>query len=239
MSRAVYRGEKIPAPQEMPSAGAPAPASVATFEVRIGQLEDKQRVLTGQLEKAAFEIDRLKARIERMQADTDQRFQQQGQASGTVSGGNAPTNIAPAPSNQLGTLSSGDGNNGPAEAVYEAAFANIREAKYEQAESGFRQFLDQYPGHPLAANAQYWLGETYYVRGDFKQAAKVFAQCYQNFPKSPKAEDSLLKLGLSLSKLGKKDDACLSLRQLQKEVVDEANPLRRKAVQEIKQLVCP
>ena len=40
-------------------------------------------------------------------------------------------------------------------------------------------------------------------------------------------------------KLGKKEDACLSLRQLQKEVPDNSSPLRRRALQEIKQLGCP
>lgn len=242
MSRAVYRGDKSAVLENMPvSDGSASPSSVAGFEVRISQLEENQRAQTGRLEKVTFDLQQLKARVERMQADTEQRFQQGAAAGGgnAPTGNNMPTAIAQSPAaNQLGTLAAGEGNSGPAETLYEDAFTSIREAKYDRAESGFKQFISQYPGHPLAPNAQYWLGETYYVRGDFQQAAKIFAQGYQNFPKSPKAEDSLLKLGLSLSRLGKKDDACLSLRQLQKEVSDESNPLRRRAVQEIKQLGC-
>ncbi|MBI3441955.1 MAG: tol-pal system protein YbgF [Proteobacteria bacterium] len=236
MSRAVYRGDRNAIPESMPAIGGDS-SSVASFEVRIGQVEEQQRTLTGQIEKISYDLQQIKAHVERLQADTDQRFQQ-GSGTAQPSSGSQPTALAP-PANQLGTLSSlSEGNNGPAEALYEQAFTNIRDGKYDQAEEGFKQFTSQYPGHPLAANAQYWLGETYYVRGDFKQAAKMFAQGYQNFPKGAKAEDSLLKLGLSLSKLGKKDDACLSLKQLQKEVSDEANPLRRKATSEIKQLGC-
>jgi tol-pal system protein YbgF len=240
VSRAVFRGERrggaIPENEE--TAGDDVSASPAAgFEVRMTQIEDQQRALTGQFEKINFDLQQLKSRLDRLQADTEQRFQQGGNA--------APAAIspvesqgAPASGGTLGTLTTGAGGNGPAEALYEEAFASIRETKYDQAESGFKDFLSRYPDHPLAANAQYWLGETYYVRGDYKQSAKMFAQGYQNFPKSAKATDSLLKLGLSLSKLGKKDDACLSLRQLQKEIADEANPLRRRAVQEIKQLGC-
>ena len=56
----------------------------------------------------------------------------------------------------------------------------------------------RYPNDPLAGNAQYWLGETYYVRKDYKNAAAAFAEGYQKYPKGPKAADDLLKLGMSL-----------------------------------------
>ena len=102
----------------------------------------------------------------------------------------------------------------------------------------FTDFMGKYSTHPLAANAQYWLAETYYVRGDYRQAAKMFAQGYQDYPQGPKSADCLLKLGLSLAKLGRKDDACLSLQQLQKEFPGEANPAKRRGQQEMQQLGC-
>jgi tol-pal system protein YbgF len=99
--------------------------------------------------------------------------------------------------------------------------------------------MSQYPGHPLTANAQYWLGETYYVRGNYKEAARTFAQGYQDYPKSGKAEDSLYKLALSLGKMGRKDDACLSLRQMEKVYAADSGPLHAKMQDQIKQLACP
>jgi tol-pal system protein YbgF len=243
MSRAVFRGERrgMPAPETAPGPGGSGSSAAAGFEVRLSQLEDQQRNLTGQIEKITFDVQKLKTSIERMQADTEQRFQQNGQSGNTAPSPDASPagQNAPASGGKLGTLDAGEENNGPPEALYESSFALLRESKYDRAESGFRDFLAQYPDHPLASNAQYWLGETYYVRGDFKQSAKMFAQGYQSFPKSAKAHDSLLKLGLSLSRLGKKDDACISLQQLQKEISDGASPLRSRALQEIKQLGCP
>lgn len=231
LSRAVYRGAPMPS---APASDASSSAAATGYETRLTQIEEQQRALTGQIEKLTFDLQKLKDTVARQQADTDQRFQQQQAAP-------APT-PAPAATEKTETSSVSGGNfggNGPAESVYEQAFADIKDAKFSDAESGFKKFLSSYPEHPLAANAQYWLGESYYGRADYKMAAKTFAQGYQTYPKSAKAPDSLLKLGLSLSRLGKKDDACLSLRQLQKDVTDAGNILRQRGDKEIKTLACP
>ena len=239
LSRAVYRGDKkaIKSLAATSSNEMNTVTAAANFEVRMSQIEEQQRNLTGQLEKIVFDLQQIKDKIERMQTDTDQRFQQVEHVDTTQ------LNIAPAPvtsrnlpSRTLGTLTTNRKN--PAKELYGQAFSNIQSARYKDAEIDFKRFLNQYTNHPLAANAQYWLGETYYVRGNYKQAAKAFAQGYQDFPKSVKAEDSLLKLGLSLSNLGRKDDACLSLRQLQKEFQGQTSSVQKKAAQEIKKLGC-
>lgn len=129
---------------------------------------------------------------------------------------------APTPAGQLGSLNqSPDGEfsaaGNTAADVYEQAFALLRDKNYDAAEKSFTDFLTRYPGHDLAANAKYWLGETFYVRGNFERAARVFAEAYQLYPKGPKGPDNLLKLSLSLNGMGKKDDACLALTQLKQE----------------------
>ena len=60
--------------------------------------------------------------------------------------------------------------------------------------------------HKLAGNAQYWLGETHYVRRDYKAAATAFLNGYTTFENSPKAPDSLLKLGMTLVVMGEKEN---------------------------------
>ena len=69
------------------------------------------------------------------------------------------------------------------------------------------------PQDYLAGNAQYWMGETYYVRGRYQDAAVTFAEGYQKYPTNSKAPDNLLKLGMSLGQLGKKADACVAFAQ--------------------------
>lgn len=151
---------------------------------------------------------------------------------------------AQAPAQALGVLTVTDGQKPAApqdtpEKAYEGAFAQIRDHKYPEAAAAFKQFLLQYPDHNLAANAQYWLSETYYVRGEFTEAARQFARGYQTYPKSSKTADNLLKLGLSLAQSGKKDEACLSFKQLQQEFSGKADELIKRSHSEEKRLGCP
>jgi tol-pal system protein YbgF len=90
----------------------------------------------------------------------------------------------------------------------------MRQTKYAEAEQALRTFVDDYPDHPLAGNASYWLGEAYYLRKDYNNAALTFAQTFQKYPRSGKAPDSLLKLGMSLATLGETADACKALHEL-------------------------
>jgi len=94
--------------------------------------------------------------------------------------------------------------------LYERAYGLLLQKDYGTAESTFEDFLKRHPGHALAGNAQYWLGETYYVRGQYRPAAAAFLKGYQDYAKSQKAPESLLKLAMSLQRLGQKDAACSS-----------------------------
>lgn len=122
--------------------------------------------------------------------------------------------------------------------LYEQAFSYLKDKDYDSAEKGFQQFLARYPDNDLAANAWYWLGESFYVRNDFEQAARTFAESYQKYPKGPKGPDNLLKLGMSLSALGKKQDACLTYVQLKKQYPNGAMPILSRADQESERLGC-
>jgi tol-pal system protein YbgF len=155
----------------------------------------------------------------------------------------APASPETAVTGQLGSLAqSPDGDlsavgNSPAD-LYEQAFAKMRDKDYASAEKTFTAFLQKYPKHDLAANAKYWLGETYYVRGDYDRAARIFAEAYQLYPKGPKGPDNLLKLALSLNGMGKKDDACLAFAQLKREYATGANPVLARAEKEATNIGC-
>ena len=100
------------------------------------------------------------------------------------------------------------------EALYERSNESLLRRQFGDAESGFSSFVSKYPDHSLAGSAQYWLGETYYAQGDFRQAAQNFLQGYKGYPKSRRAPDSLLKLGISLNKLGQTQQACAAFGAL-------------------------
>lgn len=98
--------------------------------------------------------------------------------------------------------------------LYEAAYGYLLQRDYGAAEVAFDEFLKRYANDSLASNAQYWLGETYFVRGQYKAAAGAFLKSYQTYRNGAKAPDSLLKLAMSLDRLGQKDAACTSYGEL-------------------------
>ena len=97
---------------------------------------------------------------------------------------------------------------------YEYATGLLQRGAYPEAGLAFKAFVAQHPKDQLAGNAQYWLGETFYAQSDYKNAAIAFAEGYQKYPKSAKAPDNLLKLGMSLGQTGRKSDACTAFKQL-------------------------
>lgn len=121
---------------------------------------------------------------------------------------------------------------------YESAFALLKNGSHDRAEVAFTEFLTNNSNHSLAANAKYWLGETYYVRGKYQDAARSFAEGFQTYPDSSKTPDSLLKLGMSLAALGNNSDACTALQKLKEDYTDSATPVIRRADVEIAKLSC-
>lgn len=140
--------------------------------------------------------------------------------------------------NSQGKMHTGAGGAEDPAAVYEQAFSYVRNQQFDQAEQAFRAFLDKYPNNDLSQNAQYWLAETFYVRGQYETAARRFAEAYQSAPKGSKAPDNLLKMGMSLAGMGSVGDACVALSQVRKEFPDGAAPILTRAEQEIQRLGC-
>jgi tol-pal system protein YbgF len=129
------------------------------------------------------------------------------------------------------------GGNNPKQ-MYEAAYGYLLQQDYGAAEAAFTEFLGQYPNDQLAGNAQYWLGETYFVRGQYKNAASAFLKGYQTYARSSKAPDSLLKLAMSLDRLGQKDAACTSFGELQSRFPQAPQQIRTRAQSERQRLGC-
>jgi len=114
----------------------------------------------------------------------------------------------------------------------------MRQADYPAAEDAFKNFIHEHPNDPLAGSAQYWLGETYYARADYADAASAFAEGYKRYPKGAKAADELLKLGMSLARANQKQNACVAFAQLDREFPNPTNPIKERARDEKKKLGC-
>ena len=105
-------------------------------------------------------------------------------------------------------------------ALYDKAFQSLKGAKYADAAQEFQDFLSQYPNSEYADNAQYWLGESYYVTRNYGIALEAFQGLMSKYPDSPKVPDGLLKIGYTHYELKQWDRARAALTQVQEQYPD-------------------
>lgn len=176
--------------------------SLLRLSERVDGLDAQLRTLRGELEELQNSNDMLRKQQRDLYADLDRRLSalQTGVKSGaggsTDSGGGA------------GADSGGD------QAAYAKAFDALKSTDYAGAIARFRDFLRAYPQSQLASNAQYWLGEAYYVNHDYDDAASAFRAVGEQYPQSPKVPDALVKLGLTQIDQKKLTDARTTLKQV-------------------------
>jgi tol-pal system protein YbgF len=132
---------------------------------------------------------------------------------------------------------------GPPEQQYEYAYGLLLQAQREQSdfarpEAALKAFVAAHPTHKLAGNAQYWLGETFYVRKDYQNAVVSFADGLKKYPNSDKGPDNLLKLGMALGQLNQKPNACGALGELDKRYPNAATAIKQSAQRERQRLGC-
>ena len=125
-----------------------------------------------------------------------------------------------------------------AKTLYNEAFASIKKQDYKNAEKQFEAFLELHPKNSLAGNAQYWLGESYFARGQFDKAAVAFAEGFQKYRDSQKAPDNLFKLGLTMARLNKKQEACIAFKNFLTEYPKVSDSMTKRLQKEMNKLSC-
>ncbi len=126
----------------------------------------------------------------------------------------------------------------PAKEQYEFAVSFMKIGDYETAEFALKEFIEKNKDHDLAGNAQYWYGETFRIRQLYSDAATAYLDGYQNYPKSKKAPDNLLKLGITMVQLGEKDQGCKMIIGVKKEYPKASKSVLQKAQYEQKKFKC-
>ncbi len=159
--------------------------SLLSLAQRADQLQNELSVLRGRIEVLENANETLRKQQRDLYADLDKRV-------AGISAGPAP---GAAGAGQPAAGAGGD------QAAYEQAFNILKAGKYPDAITAFQQFLQTWPQSSLADNAQYWLGESYYVTRDFQSAAAAFQTLLDRWPDSRKAPDALLKLGYTQAEL--------------------------------------
>ncbi|MGA0861833.1 MAG: tol-pal system protein YbgF [Pelagibacteraceae bacterium] len=121
---------------------------------------------------------------------------------------------------------------------YDFALSFMKVGDYETAELALREFIDRNKTDELAGSAQYWYGETFRIRQLYSDAATAYLDGYQNYPKSEKAPENLLKLGTTMVELGEKDQGCKMIVGLKKQYPKASQSVLQKAQYEQKRFKC-
>ncbi len=211
---------------------------------RVDALQLEVQQLRGQLEEQQYQTNGMKSRQRELYLDIDRRMsrlEREGgaasvaPASPSVNGATTPTPLTSAPlttTNKVPatTPAASTGTAAPVTAApavvvnpqqlaeervaYQKAFDLLRELRYEQATSAFRDFLNHYPNGRYAHIAQYWLGEAAYARRDFTQAISDYQALLANHPRSGKRADAMLKIGYCYQELKKPAESKRMMEQL-------------------------
>jgi tol-pal system protein YbgF len=182
--------------------------SLAQMTQQLDTLERRVDQMQGVAENLEHEAGSTADRQRQLYADLDSRIQElesalnaRGAAS-VLEGGTLSPGQLPIPGGS-------DRDN------YQVAFELLKEERYEMAATAFKQFLVTFPDSELADNAQYWLAESYYASDKFEQALADFEVVINNYPRSRKVPDALLKMGYCNYSLRRWDAARVTLARVQ------------------------
>ena len=236
--------------------------------LKLNEIENQFRELTNKFEEANFKLDKLSTRVTKIQSDAQLRFSDLENGNSVISkkqkttlpGSTKPQDFGAAPGYETSNLPKEQSLNSvesaqtviteepekkdsllpnkPPVEQYEFAVSFMKIGDYETAEFALKEFIDTNKDHDLAGSAQYWYGETFRIRQLYSDAATAYLDGYQNYPKSKKAPDNLLKLGITMVQLGEKDQGCKMISGLKKEYPKASKSVLQKAQYEQKKFKC-
>jgi tol-pal system protein YbgF len=197
--------------------------SLVELSSEIERLRSETTALRGELETLRFETENSDSRQRELYVDVDRRLQsiestpRAFEPASSSPGFGAPAAAAAGAAAGAAVAARPTGSD---EQNYQAAFDLISARKYEEAGAAFQTFLTQFATSPLADNAQYWLAETHYVRGQFAEALPEFRKVLEQYPQSAKLPDALLKVGYCQIELGDRNAARTSLQEVMRQFPD-------------------
>lgn len=124
------------------------------------------------------------------------------------------------------------------QAQYDEALRMLNLGEFDAAGAALEGLVAQYPQDGVSGSAHYWLGDMHLRLGRYNEAAKAFLESFRGWPDGPKAPDSLLKLGMTLSGLGQREEACLTFTEFPGRYPDASPTLLRRAQIEAERTQC-
>ena len=113
--------------------------------------------------------------------------------------------------------------------AYQQIQQKLQARNFQEALTGFSDFLKQYPSSPLAGNAQYWMGECFYGTRQFPRAIQEFERVVYHYPSSKKVPAALLKIGYAHWELRDRVLAKATFQQLVRSYAESPEAIKASA----------
>ena len=205
------------------------------LSLRLENLQSEMRILTTGneeykelLKRPSKEIDRIKEEMESRSKILEERRKTQeekikeiedrlrgvnGKTTGSTSKPMESERLASTKEipTELKGVSTGMGD------LYKDAYETFHKGNLEGARRKFEAFLKQYPNTELSDNAQFWIGETYFLKKDFERAILEYEKAMVKYPEGDKIPAALFKQALAFLELGDKANT----RNLLKRVIEK------------------
>lgn len=127
------------------------------------------------------------------------------------------------------TASAGCPSTMQADSTYSNARRDYMAAHYDLAMQEFSDYARCFQNTQYAPNAQYYVGEIYYNKGDYENAMKAFDIVLEQYPENNKTGAAHYMKGNSLIKLGRKEAAIKEYRVVAAKYPESDEGLKSKA----------
>ncbi len=114
----------------------------------------------------------------------------------------------------------------------------LSEGDFTGAQISLKQYLQFNADAPDVGEMNYYLGESYFVRGGYADAADAYITSMKRDPRGVKAPDAMVRLAASLRELGKPQDACATLASLPRQYPNASPTVKDKAKLEAARAGC-
>jgi tol-pal system protein YbgF len=206
-------------------------ANQAALRVELDQLKDNMRNLSGRVEENEYlvkhSVEKDLTSQDTTRADLADLSTRLTKVEAVVTQQQKYLNIdegqAAPPALENAAASSGAGDQATAvqdsgdKYAYDSTMALVNDGKYNDAMSGFKKFLEQYPKSGLAGNAQFWIGECFMNLKEYEQAILAFEDVVKKYPKNIKVPNAMLRQAIAFLEINDKTSSTVLLKKVIKQ----------------------
>ena len=205
--------------------------SLATTNSRFDSVTGQIQALSESLEEAKGRLSKLSDQLAQTQNIIQTLNAAQAQQNGANPAAGQPAGATTVP----GSGSPSAQPNPPPplpdpDSLYKSALGDYAAGRYDLAVQEFQEYLKDYGDTDMASNAQFYVGDSYYIQKKYEEAIDQFNKCIERYPNGNKLAVAQYRKACALIALGRTQAGARELRSLIKRFPNshEANLARQR-----------